>query len=240
MIIGTGSAPRARVRLVLALAAAVGLGLGAAGRAAAAPNLTFTLTPQAGDGRISYAGGSAPVVGDGLRVASVKGLDTPSHADKTFSLDAGTLQFTTGAFSGLSQSNTEHDFAAGGMLKLVGGIADLGIKPGSTLLTGSFSNNSFVRSLGAGELRLQGGAFVNVVDPTLAAYFGLPTGGAMYLGGLGTLFSAPTTPAGGFASSGLTSGSLTTQPVPEPTTLAVFAALAAAAAAGAYRRRRAA
>ena len=70
-------------------------------------------------------------------------------------------------------------------------MTSLGIKTVKPLLTGTFSQDTFVRSLGTGDLKLQGGAFINSVDPSLAAYFGLPSGGTMYLGGLSTLFSAP-------------------------------------------------
>jgi len=215
---------------------ALTLGLAASGRVDASPNLTFTLTPQSGDGRISYAGGTAPVVGDDLRVASVKGLGTPDNGDVVLPLDAGTLTFKTGDLSGTAAAGSERNFAPGGHLELVGGIASLGIKPGTALVTGSFTKDTFIRTMGDGDLKIQGGAFFNVVNPILAAYYGLPTGGAMFLGGLGTLISAPTNAAGGFASAGLTSGSVTTSPVPEPTTLAVFAALAAGGFA--YVRRR--
>ena len=43
-----------------------------------------------------------------------------------------------------------------------------------------------------------------------------------YVGGLSTLFAASGTAPGAFSSNGYTSGQLTTTPVPEPTTLAVF------------------
>lgn len=221
----------------LAAMAALGVGLFSAERAEAAANLTFTLAPQSGNGRINYAGGATTLTGDGLAVASVSGLSTPAHAQSALLIDGGALQFNTGKLSQMNALTKEWDFSPGGKLELDGGIAALGIKPGSALLTGSFSQDIFVRSIGTGDLKLQGGAFFNVVNPTLAAYFGLPTGGSAYLGGLATLFSAPNNGSGGFASSDLTSGSVTTSPVPEPGALAIFAALATGGLAFVHRRR---
>jgi hypothetical protein len=245
MLSRTGTSVRTRVRAVLTLATAVAAGLFAAGRAGAAPNLTFTLTPQSGEGRIHFNGGSGALFGDTLGVSSVKGLSTPSHADAVLPLADATLQFKTGGLVAASPVGpaaagpitTEWDFGPGGSLELDGGISTLGIAPGTKLITGTFSNQSFVKSLGAGDLHVQGGAFVNVVDPTLAAYYGLPTGGTMYLGGLATLFAAPSASITGFSSTSVTSGSLTTQPVPEPGSLLVLAALSAGGLALRHRRR---
>lgn len=237
MVTTTGSTSRIRAFRALAALAAVGVGLASSRVAEAGANLTFTLAPQSGNGRISYAGGQSALTGDGLGVASVNGLSTPSHAGGALAIDAGALKFATGNPSQTNAATKAWDFGPGGKLELDGGIAALGIKPGTALLTGSFTQDTFVRSIGTGDLKLQGGAFFNVVNPTLAAYFGLPTGGTAYLGGLGTLFSAPTNAAGGFSSLDLTSGSVTTSPVPEPGTLAIFAALTTGGLALAHRRR---
>lgn len=223
MVTRTASAGRPSIGWGFMLALTLGL---AAERVEASANLTFTLTPQAGDGRINYAGGAAPIVGEDLRVASVKGLGTPDNGDVVLPLDDGTLTFKTGNLSGTTAAGSELNFAPGGHLELEGGIPSLGIKPGTALVTGSFTKDTFMRTMGDGDLKIQGGAFFNVVNPILAAYYGLPTGGSLFLGGLGTLISAPTNSAGGFTSAGLTSGSVTTAPVPEPATLAVFTALA--------------
>jgi hypothetical protein len=223
---------------VLTLAVALAMGLWAAARAQAAPNLTFTLTPQGGDGRISYAGGNTPVVGTDLQVSAVSGLGTPSHPNGALAIDGGKLSFSTGTNTVMTQgASGEWTFNNGGRIELDGAIATLGIPAGTKLLTGNFTNATTIKALGSGDLKIQGGVFFNVVDPTLAAYYGLPTGGTLYLGGLSTLFTAPTGPTGAFNSSGLTSGSVTTEPVPEPGTLAVFAALATGGIALLHRRR---
>jgi hypothetical protein len=234
MVTRTSLAGWTRLHLGLAIAA---LGLGVAtGQARASENLTFTLTPQADAGLISYAGGAAPLVGGNLGVSSVTGLTTGLHTGSSLSLDSGTLSFTTGNFSGDPISN-EADFSSGGKLEIDGGIAALGIAPGTALMTGSFTGDTIVKSVGMRNLKIEGGAFFNVVNPTLAAYFGLPVGGTMYSGALATLFAAPTNSNGSFSDSGLSSGSVTTAPVPEPGTFLVFAALVGSGLV--YRRRRA-
>jgi hypothetical protein len=171
-------------------------------------------------------------------VSAVSGLGTSHHPNGVLAIDAGKLSFSTGTNTYISQGpNGEWTFNKGGSVELDGGIAPLGIPAGTKLLTGNFANATAIKSLGAADLKMQGGVFFNVVDPTLAAYYGLPTGGTLYLGGLSTLFAAPTGPAGAFSSSGLTNGSVTTQPVPEPATLAVFAAMATGGIALLHRRR---
>ncbi len=237
MVTRTGLLGWARQCLGLALAAALGLGA-ATGEAQASANLTFTLTPQSNAGLISYAGGDAPLVGSNLSVSSVTGLSTALHPNGALTLDStGSLNFTTGNYTS-SPTTNEIDFNSGGSISITGGIAALGIAPGTTLLTGSFTGDSFVKSLGTNDLDVQGGAFINVVNPTLAAYFGLPVGSTVYSGGLATLFEAPSTANGGFASVDLSSGSVSTAPVPEPTTFAVFAIMAGGGLLYAQRRAR--
>jgi MYXO-CTERM domain-containing protein len=223
-----------RVRGIQALATA--LVVASLGSAQAAENLTFTLVPQSGGGKLSYVGGASPLIGTDLGVGSITGLETPLHSQGSLTLNSANLSFTTGSGFVSPSIKGETDFAPGGSLEIVGGVPGLGIPAGTQLMSGSFTKDNFVRSLGDGDLKIQGGAFINIVNPTLAAYYGLPTGGTMYLGGLAALFSGPTTPSGAFSSSDLTSGSVTTSPVPEPGTFAVFAALAVGGLV-AYRRR---
>jgi hypothetical protein len=79
------------------------------------------------------------------------------------------------------------------------------------------------------------------VNPALAAYFGLPTGGAMSTGVLTTIFAAAGSPPSGFTSNGFSSGDVTSSPslaaVPEPGALAVFGILATGGIAYLHRRR---
>jgi PEP-CTERM motif len=212
---------------------------------ARAAQLSFNLNAQPGEGRIAYAGGAAPLVGGNLGVLTVKGLDTPNSHDEALAVEKGTLNFSTGAFTnatpanpGVTSSAQNWNFAPGGSLTVSGGIPSLGIADGTPLLTGAFTDSTFVRSLGVADLKVQGGAVFNVVNSQLAAYFGMPTGASAYVGGLSTMFAAAGTAPGAFSSSGYTSGQITTTPVPEPTT---FVVLAVAFGAGfAWRRRRSA
>ena len=214
--------------LALTVAAAVS---GAA--PARAAYLSFNLNAQSGDGRVSYAGGSAPLIGKDLGVLGVKGLDTTSHNDATLDLEKGRVNFTTGGFTHATPgdpatgSGLVDFFGKGGSLTVTGGIASLGIAPDSPLLTGTFSDGSFVRDLPGTALKVTGAAFFNVVNDKLAAYFGLPVGGTMYIGGISTLIASASPAGGAFVSNGYTSGQVTTTPVPEPGTLAVFGLFAA-------------
>jgi hypothetical protein len=226
---------------VLALALAAVLTHATAARAA---YMSFSLDAQSGAGRISFAGTGTPLVGTDLGLLTVKGLDTPSNADVALPLSNGSLNFSTGTYTGatlenpsISTSPKDFHFAPGGTLTVTGGVPALGIPDGTPLLTGSFSDSAFVRPLGTGNLDVQGGAFINVVNDKLAQYFGLPVGAALYTGGLSTLFAASGDKSGAFASTGYTSGQVTTTPVPEPTTLAVFVVALGSGLAWYHRRR---
>lgn len=191
--------------------------------------LSFNLQPQTGDGRISYAGGSTALVGKNLGLASINGLDTPSHDKESLVVENGALAFNTGPFTGTTPDGTsvasaakDWNFGSGGSVTLTGGIPALGIPAGSNLLSGTFSDPSTVRPLGGNDLKVQGAAVLSDVNKQLAQYFGLQTG-VMYTGGISTLFSAAGNAPSGFSSTGYTAGQVTTTPVPEPGTLALFA-----------------
>src|SRR5207247_8694563 len=80
---------------------------------------------------IDYAGGSAPLVGTGIVVDSVVGLDTPLNAGVALTCIACTLDFTTGA-------NTRGWTWGGGGTITITGAADGA--SGTTLMTGSFDS----------------------------------------------------------------------------------------------------
>ena len=234
MVTRTNSA--GRVRLAAALVGALVFGAGAKTEGS---DLSVTLSPQSGEGLIKYAGGSSALDGEKIGVDSVTGLNTPNNGPSTkLPVVHGSLSFNTGAFLGGDASGTQWDFAGGGHVTVEGTIPSLGINTEKVLLTGAFSDPSFVKSLNnGGGLKVQGGAFFSVVDPTLAAYFGLPTGGVLYSGGLSTLFKAEGTSPNAFSSNGFTGGTLTVSPVPEPGMLVVFGSLAVGGAAWVRRRR---
>jgi hypothetical protein len=243
MVTMTRSAYRHGRSLAAALLVAAGLGLGVSSIAQAAPAsyIDFELRPQGGSARISYQGGSTPLVGNNLGVADLKGFSTPVNDGVTLNLVQGELSFATGNFKGTSQNGTTWQFAPGGSLTITGAVPSLGITdPKTTLLTGSFlgpDTPPFVQGYTNLDLKTQGGAFFNVVNPALAAYFGLPTGGAASTGVLTTTFAAAATPPSGFSSNGFSSGDVTASAVPEPGALAIFGVLATAGVAYLHRQR---
>lgn len=207
------------------------------GTVARASDLGFSLNPQSAQGLIKFAGGSSVLDGEDIGVDAVTGLNTPLNGPNTrLPVTGGDLSFQTGKFLGGNAAGTQWDFGSGGVLNLKGAVPSLGIPANSDLLTGQFSDPTFVRSLNGGDLKVQGGAFFSIVNEKLASYFGLPTGVVLYSGGLTTLFRAAGTPPNSFTSSGFTGGTLTVTPVPEPGSVLVFGALAAGAFAWTRRR----
>lgn len=207
---------------------------------ATAAMISFTLDAQGGNSRISYGGGGSPLEGKDIGVVSLKGIGTPVHAGDTIAVEKGSFTFTTGPSADTNKSGPliMWNFGSGGSLTLAGGIPSLNIPDGTPLLTGTFNGVSKVVPLdGNADLKMDGGAFVNVVDSRLAAYLGLPTKGVKYTGGVSTYFAAPGSAPGAILSTVFSSGTVTTQPVPEPGTLAVFT-LALGGAFAWHRRRR--
>jgi hypothetical protein len=178
---------------------------------------------------------SSDLVGSNLGVASVEGFGTSQHSGEPIAIDQGTLNFFTGGFTGtvpinptaaagpMSASPAQWAFGPGGSLTVSGGIAALGIAPGTPLLTGSFSGATVVTPAAGSDLKSVSGALFNVINDKLAAYLGLPTGtGTSYAGLVTTQFAAAGSPPGAFSSQGFSGGLVTTTPVPEPGALAVF------------------
>ena len=220
-------------RRVFTLALALGCLAAAGTRPVSAAYLSFNLNADSSAGRVAYAGGATPLVGKDLGVLSVKGLDTKLNPNGLLALSHGSVDFSTGIFSAAVPTSAtgstppEYRFGSGGNMTVSGGIPSLGIPDGSALLTGQFSEASFLRPLAGTDLKVTGGAFFNVVNDKLAAYFGLPAGATAYVGGISTMFAAPAGANGSFTSSGYASGLVTTTPVPEPTTLVLFGVLSA-------------
>jgi hypothetical protein len=209
------------------------------GGQARAAMISFTLDAQGGNSRISYGGGVLPLEGKNLGVVSLKGIGTSAHAGETIGVEKGSFTFATGPSVDTNKSGplTMWNFGSGGSLTLTGGVPSLNIPDGTPLLTGTFNGVSKVVPLDANaDLKMEGGAFVNVVDSRLAAYLGMPTKGVQYTGGVSTYFAAPGCAPGAILSTVFSSGTLTTQPVPEPGTLAVFT-LALGGAFAWHRRR---
>jgi hypothetical protein len=170
-------------------------------------------------GTISYAGGAAPLIGAGIDVDSIVGLDTPLNADAPILCDSCSLEFTTGGSTG------GWNFSNGGTIDIIGGVADAGIAGDSTLLSGSF-NSASVTDIGGGifNFKIAGASFLDIKHPDLLAYFGLPEGS--YQGGLNISFNTiggiPNT-GEAFTSDTLFSGDVINSPVvPVPAAVWLF------------------
>ncbi len=170
-------------------------------------------------GTISYAGGSAPLVGSGITVSNITGVNTPGHPGTTLLLSNAVLNWTTGSSTG--------SWTWGGgsiptpFITIVGGVPALNIPDGTLLLSGTFGSAQVIY-LGSSFAKITAAAFSDVKDADLAFYFGLPA--SPYSGTLNLSFNTSGTPPNGFTSSSLGSGNVINTPdaVPEPGTLALF------------------
>lgn len=200
----------------------------AASGAKADPVVDFHVKVPGNTGSVTYAGGAAPLVGNNIQLDFLYGSGTPQNdgdvTGQTLSLSGGLLNFTTGNLTS-SQSSTL-DFAPGGTINITGGISDLGIGSGTTLLQGTIESAQIV----PGRIIIQ--TFINSLNGVVGSFFGLPIGtvgpnglGSFpYLGALNLSFNVgstdPTKAAGNFVGKPL-SGDVTTTPTPEPGTLAL-------------------
>src|SRR5262245_4412196 len=93
------------------------------GGTARAGSVDFQLIPAAGHNpSLSYQGGTTPLVGSDLYVASVLGEGTPLNGGTTLTFEA-TLNFTTGNLVGTTATSWE--FAGGGSFSIVGTVDGL-------------------------------------------------------------------------------------------------------------------
>jgi hypothetical protein len=206
-----------------ALLIAVAVVAGLPARARALPIVDFGAVAPT-PGTIAYAGGAQPLVGTGIQVDNVVGLDTPLNADLVIDLLGGVLAFTTGAL--VSTDATGWTFAGGGSLTLTGvldldgnGVLDPG-EPTGTLLSGVFSGSPKVVAA-AGSFRIVTAGFDAELAPEVAALYGVDGAGAV--GGLNLSFSTTRRPPASFASTQVLSGDVTAETavasVPENGTL---------------------
>ncbi len=180
-------------------------------------------------GVISYAGGTKPLVGKNIQVDNVLGLGTPAHDNATVNIIGGLLNFTTGNFSGASTTPSAWDFSGGGTITLTG-CADLDHDGGAcdaqdasgTLLTGTFDNATVLAM--SSVSKILGAGVIDIKNPQLAQFFGLPFGSTdFYTGGLNLSFRASGLPPHSFRSSVALSGDMfDSPPLPEPASLVLF------------------
>jgi len=187
----------------------------------AGPILDFGIeAPTAGS--IDYAIVGGTLVGSGIEIDTVVGLDTLLNPDVVLSISGGLLNFATGNLTG----TTANIWSFGGgpltTITITGGIPALGIADGSTLMTGRFGSASVI-GIGS-QFKISGGAFMDTKNETLLDYYGLPdflpNGDPFpYIGNFNISFMASGTPPATFESDIVLSGDVTNEPVPEPGTL---------------------
>ena len=190
------------------------------GTVAFADSLDFNIAPPT-TGSISYNGSGGALVGSGISVNTVTGLGTNANSGGSFAISGGLFSWTTGPLTSTTSTSWNFGGGAGSSLTLTGGIAGLGIAPGTTLLSG-YWGSATVTNLG-NNFDIAGATFFDFVNPTLAAYFGEPSASA-WNGNFNISFFATGLPPSGFTSSQVLSGDVvTTAPVPEPASAALLA-----------------
>jgi hypothetical protein len=133
----------------------------------AQPTIDFS-TGAAATGTISYAGGSAPLVGTNITETEVAGKNTALNNLVSLAITGGLLNFATGGSSG------SWSWGSGGSLSITGTIAPQNGFAGTsgTLLSGTLVSATVTPASGTFLVTI--GAFVNSVNSALAAFYGLP------------------------------------------------------------------
>jgi len=207
-------------KMIFALAAGLALIGGTA--AQAQPQLDFS-TNGGEPGTVSYAGGTNALIGS-VTVNSVKGeFGTPLNNNVSLGITSGNLSFSTGPASGTAGA-WSWTGTAGNYITITGGVA--GTTPplgaGSTLLSGTISHAS-VQNV-SGTIYADLTAFVDTVNATLASFYGLTGGpGVGWIGSVTLDIELSGNPAAGstFSTTNIGSGDTFTNPVPEPSSLAI-------------------
>ena len=201
--------------ILIALMASLFLVVGSA-NATLMPTLDFSIKASLlQTGIISYSGSQSPLVGIGIVVDEVVGLNTPSNSGVPLPISGGLLDFTTGASTG----TWTWGGSPGSSITMSGTVPGI---TGSNLLSGSFGTASVYYL--SGDFHISGAAFSDVKNQDLLNFYGLPyyaPDGTIqqYMGNFNISFQAPYTTGGAnFTSSQVLSGDVTNV-VPEPGTM---------------------
>ena len=159
--------------------------------------------------------------GSNIAVTNITGIDTTLNTGpgNALSISSGALNFITGAFSKktIGQNFNIWEFNGGGSISVTGGISQLSIASGSTLLNGSFSSATVTEFPLLGQLKFDivGAAFNDVDHQLIYNHFNIPTDFASSEG-MNLSFIANGAANGGFASSSIASGNIVDVPTPTP------------------------
>jgi len=191
----------------------------------AEPTIDFgIISPTSGS--ISYGGGSAPLVGAGISVDNVTGINgTPLNNNVTYNCLSCFFNFVTGGYVG-SPAATLWLFAGGGSATLSGTL-DVngnnmidGADVTGTLLSGPFSSGGVV-DLSGGIFKIAVGSFGAAVHPGLSALYGTMPTPPNYTSGFNISFNASGLPPSAFTSTSILSGDVFAQ-TPEPFSIALL------------------
>lgn len=199
----------------------------------AQPALDFSVPGSNPGASIRYAGGPNPLVGNAVTVSQVQGLATPLHDLIIQAITNGTLSFTAGNFTGSIGGDWEFGTGPVDALTIVGAVPGAGLSSSTTLLRGTILSAKV--DMIHGDLKVALAAFVNTINATLAAYYGVPTVGE---GGFNISFNARATAPNGFSSSNVHSGDVLSTAVPAPGSLVLLCSGGAASLLGAVWRRK--
>jgi len=201
----------------------------AAGNAHATLSLDYTLDSSNPQATVYYNPTQDLYLhGSNIGVTKITGIETTQNAGATnaLSINGGALNFVSGAFSG--KTGNTWNFAGGGSISVVGGIAPLSIANASTLLSGSFTSVMVTELSFPGQLKFDivGATFNDADHQSIYNYFNIPAG-SVSTEGMNLSFIANGTVNGGFESTSLAGGNILDLPtlnVQPPTTTPIPAA----------------
>jgi hypothetical protein len=139
--------------------------------ASAEPVLKFD-DPLGPGGMVTYEGGGGPAIGTNLLFQSILGLGTPANDMVELTCLGCVMNFETGPNTGEAVGGSLWFFAGGGEITIVGAIPELGIGPGTTILSGTFTGTQVQQMTGGGFAQFAGQG-VGTKHSQLAAFYGL-------------------------------------------------------------------
>jgi hypothetical protein len=140
--------------------------------ASAEPVLKFD-DPLGPGGMVTYGAGGGPAIGTNLLFQSILGLGTPANDMVQLTCLGCVMSFETGPNTGEAVGGSLWFFAGGGEITIVGAIPELGIGPGTTILSGTFTGTQ-VQQIGIGGMAQFAGQGFDTNHSQLAAFYGLP------------------------------------------------------------------
>ena len=184
------------------------------------PSLDFKVPTRNSLAWISYLPGSGKLVGTGISITEVEGVDTPLNDGLSEQISRGALSFTTGKLIDRPNSN-EWDFGAGPVdgMTVVGGISSLGVRRNSTLVMGQVENAKVVKV--GRRLEVSASVLVDTVNSKLASHYGLAGGDHLMVGDFRHFLLCDDVASRLFFGAGVQSGNLNAAPLPEPSSLAI-------------------